>query len=331
MTEAIPVPVQKLHGKVAIVTGAASGIGAVTARLIANHGALAVVIADVQDAKGREVVASIGSNRCTYVHCDVADEDQVKYLVDSTVKMYGRLDVMYSNAGIASPSRQTVLELDLSWFDKLMAVNVRGMAACVKHAARAMVEKGVKGSIVCTASIVAECGTEGVTDYTMSKIVMAVNARGMAACVKHAARAMVEKGVKGSIVCTASFVAECGTEGVTDYTMSKHAVLGLMRSASVQLVKHGVRVNCLSPGLVATPMFITGYNLGEEELSKTMAAVYTGSQYGPVKEKDLADAVVFLASEDSALITGQNLIVDGGFGAQAVSVLGQNGDSIGMK
>ncbi|XP_024169777.1 (+)-cis,trans-nepetalactol synthase NEPS1-like [Rosa chinensis] len=279
MTEAIPVPVQKLHGKVAIVTGAASGIGAVTARHIANHGALAVVIADLQDAKGREVAASIGSNRCTYVHCDVASEDQVKYLVDSTVKLYGRLDVMYSNAGIYSPSVQTVLELDLSSFDKVMAVNARGMAACVKHAARAMVEKGVKGSIVCTAS----------------------------------------------------FVAECGTEGVTDYTMSKHAVLGLMRSASVQLVKHGVRVNCLSPGLVATPMFITGYNLGEEELSKTMAAVYTGSQYGPVKEKDLADAVVFLASEDSALITGQNLIVDGGFGAQAVSVLGQNGDSIGMK
>ncbi|KAM5575580.1 (+)-cis,trans-nepetalactol synthase NEPS1-like [Rosa sericea] len=270
MTEAIPVPLQKLRGKVAIVTGAASGIGAVTARHFANHGALAVVIADVQDGKGREVAASIGSNRCTYVHCDVADEHQVKCLVDSTVKLYGRLDVMYSNAGIAPPSAQTVLELDLSSFDKVMAVNARGMAASVKHAARAMVEKGVRGSIVCTAS----------------------------------------------------FVANCGTETLTDYTMSKHAVLGLMRSASVQLVKHGVRVNCVSPGLVATPLFSETFKIGAEEVSKMMAAVYTDAeQYGPVKEKDLADAVVFLASEDSALITGQNLVVDGGHGTKALSIL----------
>ncbi|KAL6179986.1 hypothetical protein ACLB2K_046656 [Fragaria x ananassa] len=114
MTEAMPVPLPKLHGKVAIVTGAASGIGAFTASHFAHHGARVVVIADVQDAKGQEVAASIGSHRCTYVHCDVTDEDQVKSLVDSTVEHYGQLDVMFSNAGIVSPSLQTVLELDLS-------------------------------------------------------------------------------------------------------------------------------------------------------------------------------------------------------------------------
>ncbi|KAK9930394.1 hypothetical protein M0R45_027433 [Rubus argutus] len=102
-----------------------------------------------QDAKGREVAASIGSDRCTYIHCDVTDEEQVKSLVDSTVQLYGRLDVMYSNEGIGAASEQTVLELDLSKFDKVM------------------VEKGVRGSIVCTASFVAECGTDGKTDYTM--------------------------------------------------------------------------------------------------------------------------------------------------------------------
>ncbi|XP_040367364.1 (-)-isopiperitenol/(-)-carveol dehydrogenase, mitochondrial [Rosa chinensis] len=262
------IPLQKLHGKVAIITGAASGIGAVTARHFADHGARVVVIADVQDAKGREVAASIGSHRCTYVHCDVTDEDQVKSLVDSTVELYGQLDVMYSNAGITAASVQTVMELDLSWFDKVMAVNARGMAACVKHAARAMVGKRVRGSIVCTASC----------------------------------------------------VAEWGTESATDYTISKHAVLGLVRSASVQLAARGVRVNCVSPGAVGTPMVSELFKIGEEELKDFMAAVYSGSSDdGPLMEKHVADAVLFLASEESAFITGHNLVVDGGLGTKGIN------------
>ncbi|PRQ21371.1 putative oxidoreductase [Rosa chinensis] len=268
MTQPIPSPLQKLHGKVAIVTGAASGIGAVTARHFADHGALAVVIADVQDAKGREVAASIGSHRCTYVHCDVTDKDQVKSLVEFTVKHYGSLDVMYSNAGIPSASAQTVLELDLSGYDRVMEVNARGMAACVKHAARAMLEKGVKGSIVCTAS----------------------------------------------------FLADCGSESVTDYTMSKHAVLGLVRSASLQLAPLGVRVNCVSPSFVGTPMVAETFKIGAEELKEMMAAVYIGRD-GPLMEKHVADAVVFLASEDSAFVTGHNLVVDGGLGIKSLSLL----------
>ncbi|PRQ21709.1 putative oxidoreductase [Rosa chinensis] len=268
MTEQ-PIQLQKLHGKVAIVTGAASGIGAVTARHFADHGARVVVIADVQDAKGQEVATSIGSHRCTYVHCDVTDEDQVESLVDSTVEKYGQLDVMYSNAGITASSVQKVLVLDLSWFDKVMEVNARGMAACVKHAARAMVGKGVRGSIVCTASI----------------------------------------------------VAECGMMGGTDYTMSKHAVLGLVRSASVQLAARWVRVNCVSPGLVGTPLLSETFKLREEELKEMMTAVYSESSDGPLTEKHVADAVVFLVSEDSAFVTGHNLVVDGGFGTKFLSIL----------
>ncbi|KAL6199436.1 hypothetical protein ACLB2K_029220 [Fragaria x ananassa] len=129
----------KLEDKVAIVTGGASGIGEATARHFALHGARAVVIADVHDQKGQDIAASIGPH-CTYIRCDVTDEDQVKSLVDSTVQMHGRLDIMFSNAGVFSSSEQTVLEFDLSNYEKLMAVNVRGMAACLKHAERAMVE-----------------------------------------------------------------------------------------------------------------------------------------------------------------------------------------------
>ncbi|KAI3872947.1 hypothetical protein MKW92_024724 [Papaver armeniacum] len=173
----------KLEGKVIIITGGASGIGEATARLFAHHNPRMIVIADIQDELGQDVVTS-------YSHCDITDELQVKFMVDSTVKRYVRLDLMFSNAGIVNFNQQTILDLNLSAYDRLMTINARGMLACVKHVAKAMVDGGSKGSIVCTASI----------------------------------------------------AASLPLGGYVDYGMSKHAVLGLMRSASVQLAKYGVRV-----------------------------------------------------------------------------------------
>ncbi|RDX78948.1 hypothetical protein CR513_40694, partial [Mucuna pruriens] len=252
---------QKLAGKVAIITGGASGIGEETARLFAHHGARMVVIADIQDDLGNQVAASIGSHRCSYVHCDVTDEEQVKSLVDSTVNAYDQLDVMFSNAGILSPSDQTILDLNLSQFDRLITVNARGMAACVKHAARSMVERGVKGSIVCTASVAASYG-----------------------------------GLRR-----------------TDYVMSKHAVKGLVRAASAQLGVHGIRVNCVSPSGLVTPLTRVAYATMEtQELEKHY--VQSSRLKGVVlTPKHVADAVLFLASGDSEFVNGHDLLVDGGF------------------
>ena len=191
---------KKLQGKVAIITGGASGIGEATAHLFAQHGARMVVIADIQDQLGHQVAISIGIDKCQYVHCDVSDEDQVKNMVESTVQKHGQLDIMFSNAGTASSSDQTILELDISGFDKVIKLNARGMALCVKHAARVMVERRVRGSIICTGSVAASNG-----------------------------------GYKG-----------------TDYCMSKHAVLGLVRSATLQLGEYGIRVNGVSPNALAT-------------------------------------------------------------------------------
>ncbi|KAM3703698.1 hypothetical protein ACB098_04G114900 [Castanea mollissima] len=166
-------PKNKLQGKVGIITGGASGIGEATARHFATHGARAIVIADVQDEKGQKRRhASIGPNICTHVHCDVSDKEEVKTLVYSTVNTYGQLDIMFSNVGMARAihtCEQTVLEIDLSAYDKLMAVNAGGMVACVKHAAKAMVEGRVRGSIICTASMAASIGTDRFVDYAMSK------------------------------------------------------------------------------------------------------------------------------------------------------------------
>lgn len=192
----------------------------------------------------------------------MTDEEQVKSLVDSTVKAYGQLDTMFSNAGILSPSDQTILDLDFSQFDRLFAVNTRGMAACVKHAARAMVERRVRGSIVCTASLSASRG-----------------------------------GLRR-----------------TDYVMSKHAVKGLVRGASAQLGAHGIRVNCVSPSGLATPMTRAAHVVFEtqEELQKHYAQ--SSRLKGVVlSAKHVADAVLFLASGDSEFVTGHDLVVDGGF------------------
>ncbi|MCL7044058.1 hypothetical protein MKW94_026510 [Papaver nudicaule] len=151
---------RKLQGKVIIITGGASGIGEATARLFANHNPSMIVIADIQDQRGNVVATSIGAQICSYVHCDVSDELQVKSMVDFTVKSFGRLDIMFSNAGIVNGCNQTILGIDLSAYDRLMDINARGMLACVKHAGKAMVDGGVKGSIVCTASTAANFGVD---------------------------------------------------------------------------------------------------------------------------------------------------------------------------
>ncbi|XP_077223331.1 short-chain dehydrogenase reductase 3b-like isoform X4 [Tasmannia lanceolata] len=203
---------RRLEGKVAIVTGGASGIGETTSRLFADRGALAVVIADIQVEQG----------------------------------------VVNRNQGI--------LDLDLHALDDLFAVNVRGMAVCVKHAGRVMVDGGVKGSIVCTGSA----------------------------------------------------AASVGGETHIDYIMSKHAVLGLVRSACRGLGKYGIRVNCVSPSALVTPMMCNLLELDEEGVENAYS--HRSSLEGRVlKASNVADAVLFLASDESAFVSGHNLAVDGGY------------------
>ncbi|KAL5981642.1 hypothetical protein ACLOJK_015705 [Asimina triloba] len=249
-----------LQGKVAIITGAASGIGAATARLFVEHGAI-VIIADVQDELGQEVVASIGPDRSSYVHCNVGDEDQVKSTVDHAVEKYGRLDVLFSNAGIGGPL-SGIMDLDLVQFDRAMSVNVRGMVAAVKHAARAMVGEG--------------------------------KTRG------------------GSIICTASVSAALGGAAPHAYTISKHAVVGVVRSAAAELGKHGIRVNAISPFALATPLTCTAADVPRME----EAYAATSNLKGVVlRTGHVAQAALWLASDESAFVSGHDLVVDGGFTA----------------
>ena len=242
----------------ALITGAASGIGEEAARLFAESGAL-IVIADIQDELGQQVVNSIGSEKCTYFHCNVGDEAQVQALVDFTFQKYGALDILFSNAGVMGPLTG-LLDLDLAQLDLTFATNVRGVAATLKHVGRAMVEHKIRGSIICSGSV--------------------------AGCI--------------------------GGVGPMAYTASKHAVVGLVRAASVELGKHGIRVNCISPFGVATPLPCNAYNM-EPSLLEANTSAMASLQGLVLKARHIAQAALFFASDESLYISGHNMVVDGGF------------------
>lgn len=127
----------RLEGKVALITGGASGIGECTARVFANQGAK-VVIADIQDELGQSVSKSIGPNS-TYVHCDVTDESQVKAAVDKAAATYGKLDIMFNNAGIADENKARIIDNDKVDFERVLSVNVTGVFLGIKHAAQVII------------------------------------------------------------------------------------------------------------------------------------------------------------------------------------------------
>ncbi|PPD96043.1 hypothetical protein GOBAR_DD06934 [Gossypium barbadense] len=220
---------KRLEGKVALITGGASGIGQCTAKVFAHHGAK-VVIADIQDDLGHSVFAT-----------------------------HGKLDIMFNNAGIVDADKARIIDYDKSDFDRVLSVNVTGVFLGIKHAAKVMVP----------------------------------------------ARS-------GSIISTSSVSSTVGAAATHAYCASKHAVLGLTRNAAVELGQFGIRVNCLSPYALATPLATGFVGVNDEELEKAMSAL-ANLKGVYLKAEDVANAALYLASEEGRYVSGHNLFIDGGF------------------
>ena len=253
----------RLEGKVAVITGGASGIGAATGRRFVAEGAK-VVLADVQDGPGEDLVASLGDH-ARYVHADVSREADVRRAVHTAVDTFGRLDVLFNNAGFvgATGSFEDTPEEE---YDHTMDVLLKSVFFGIKHAAPIMKAQR-SGSIVSTASV---CGlTPGI--------------------------------------------------GTHLYNVAKAGVVMMTKSLALELAEWDVRVNCVCPGYVATGLAAGGRlsDLGPDAIERRLAKARERMGHSqPIQRMgepdDVASLVTFLASDESAWLTGTAQVIDGG-------------------
>ncbi|KAI3826304.1 hypothetical protein L1987_00350 [Smallanthus sonchifolius] len=211
---------RRLEGKVALITGAASGIGECSAKLFAEHGAK-IVIADIQDQLGQAVCEAIGLSNSKYVHCDVTNEEDIKNAVDIAVATFGKLDIMFNNAGIMDSYKERVIDNEKTDFERVLSVNITGVFLGMKHAARVMVPAR-SGSIISMASVASNIGGVCTHAYT---------------CAKHAVTGL-----------TKSLAVELGQFSIRVNCLSPYAIATLMATSFLGLDKETVenKVNLLA-------------------------------------------------------------------------------------
>ncbi|KAF6144142.1 hypothetical protein GIB67_004815 [Kingdonia uniflora] len=158
---------RRLEGKVALITGAAQGIGEATAILYSQHGAK-IVIADIADDLGYAVSEKIGLDIASFIHCDVSIEEDVKNAVDHTIAKFGKLDIMFNNAAIGTPPCPRIANAEASDFERVLSVNVTGVFLGIKHAARVMIPRK-QGSILISGSVATTLGGFAPHAYVTSK------------------------------------------------------------------------------------------------------------------------------------------------------------------
>lgn len=248
-----------LQDKVAIVTGSAQGMGEATAKLFAAAGAK-VVVADFNEDKGRKVADEIvaAGGTASFFKVDISKSDQVRAMIDAAVAAYGRLDAAVNNAAI-TPDDKPVAEFDEAYWDRLMSIDLKGTALCLKYELQQMLKQGDGGSIVNISSV-------------------------------------------------SGFRPQ--PENVA-YCAAKHAVNGITQVAAMENGQYNIRVNAVAPGAIDTPMLrgaLEQFNLTEEAFAPQLSLL---NRFG--KPEEVAQASLWLASEQSSYVTGSVIHVDAGY------------------
>ncbi|MDP6343592.1 MAG: glucose 1-dehydrogenase [Alphaproteobacteria bacterium] len=253
----------RVAGKVALVTGGASGIGRATAGLLAREGAT-VVLSDLQDEAGEraaaeiaaEITADVGSAR--YLHHDVTDEAAWEAVIGAVVEDHGGLDILVNNAGVGG-NGLPIDEMPMAVWRQCLAVNLDGVFLGVKHGIRAMKERG------------------------------------------------------GAIINTSSILGIVGLPLTANYAASKGGVRLLTKTAAIECAARGlpIRVNSVHPGFIDTPMVDGAIQLRGPELKQQIETLQpTGSLGEPM---DIAEGILYLASDAAKFVTGSELVIDGGY------------------
>jgi NAD(P)-dependent dehydrogenase (short-subunit alcohol dehydrogenase family) len=248
-----------VEGKVALVTGGASGIGRATALTFAREGAK-LVVADMNADGGHQTVHMITENggEAIFVRTDVSQAVEVQALISKAVETYGRLDCAHNNAGISGGGRALTAEYAEDTWQQVLAVNLTGVWLCMKYEIPQMLHQG-----------------------------------------------------GGAIVNTASAAGLVGSRGISAYVASKHGVVGLTKTAALEYAQQGIRVNCVCPGVIQTPM--TERALSDPIMQAQITARPIGRVGAP---EEVAEAVVWLCSDAASFVTGHAMSIDGGLVAQ---------------
>ena len=253
----------RLAGKVALVTGAASGLGAETARRLAREGA-AVMLSDLCLAAGEAVAAEIVAcgGRAAFIAHDVTSEDDWAAVVGATTTAFGRLDILVNNAGIVGNQLELMTHGLADW-RRILAVNLDGVFLGMRAVGPVMAAQG-----------------------------------------------------NGSVINLSSILGKVGMANTAAYSASKGGVLMLTKAAAIEWAPLGIRVNSVHPGFIDTPMVANALHASENgnEMRSAIIAAHPLGRLGVPRE--IADVVVFLASDEASFMTGAELVVDGGFTAQ---------------